>query len=81
MECIDTADEYEFAGRRKRVAARQFVHRSGTLFIRLIRDDSGRAILVGIENRMLIGKDSKQREISRAAFRQVEAFLKTLPSC
>lgn len=80
LECIDKADDYKFVGRRKWVAARQFVHRSGTLFIRLIRDDNGHIILVGIENRLLTGKDSNKREISQAAFRRVEAFLKTLPS-
>lgn len=79
LECINHAAEYKF-GRRRRVAARQFVHRSGTLFIRLIRDENGKVILVGIENRILIGRDSSKREISRAAFRQVEAFVMSLPS-
>jgi hypothetical protein len=80
LDCIDMADEYQF-GRRRRVAARQFVHRSGTLFLRLLRDENGSVILVGIENRMLTGKDSRRREIARAAFRRVEAFVKKVALC
>ena len=80
LECIDNADEYQFGRRRKRVGARQFVHRSGTLFFRLIRDENGRVILVGIENRRLTGSNNHQREISRSAFRQIEDYIKTLPS-
>lgn len=79
LDCIDNSHEYKF-GRRRRVAARQFVHRSGTLFIRLIRDEDGRVILVGIENRMIIGRDSGQRKISRSAFRRIADFVETLPS-
>jgi len=48
--------------------------------MRLIRDEEGRVILVGIENRMLIGRDSSKREVSRAAFRRIESFVRTLPS-
>lgn len=80
LDCIHNADDFQFGRRRGRVSGRQFVHRSGTLFLRLIRDDNGRVILVGIENRKLIGNDSAQREASRLAFRQIEDFVKTLPS-
>jgi hypothetical protein len=37
LECIENGDEFDF-GRRLSTAARQYVHRSGTLFVRLLRD-------------------------------------------
>ena len=58
LECIENSDEYDFpryrrGGRIRWIPARQYVHRSGTLFIRDIRDRQGWTILAGIENRKL----------------------------
>jgi hypothetical protein len=54
LECIDNGGEFDFPklrhGKILRMPSRQFVHRSGFLFVREIRDRQGWAILVGIEN-------------------------------
>lgn len=79
LDCIDHADDYHF-GWRRRIPARQFVHRSGTLFIRLIRDENGLVILAGIENRRLIGRDIDLLKTARSAFRQINDFVNSLPN-
>ena len=67
LKCLDkNGEEFDFpkkyrSGKLRHVPARQFVHRSGTLFVRKIRDRQGWAILVVIEN---------SREASRDGFRE-----------
>jgi hypothetical protein len=77
LKCIDNAGDYHF-GSRKKISARQFVHRSGTLFIRLIRDEKGLVILAGADNRRLIGRDIELLKTARSAFRQIEDFVDSL---
>jgi hypothetical protein len=79
LECIDNAEDYHF-GWMRRIPARQFVHRSGTLFIRLIRDEKGSVILAGTENRRLIGRDTELLKTARFAFRQIKDFVDSLPN-
>jgi hypothetical protein len=55
LECIENGNEFDF-GRRLSTAARQFVHRSGTLFVRLLRDRRGWVIVVVIPNSQYIKK-------------------------
>ena len=61
LECIDHGDEFDF-GRRLSTSARQLVHRSGTLFVRLIRDRRGWVIIVVIPNGAHIKKDEETRQ-------------------
>ena len=56
LECIENGDEFDF-GRRLSTAARQFVHRTGTLFVRFLRDRRGWVIVVVISNSQHIKKD------------------------
>ena len=71
LECIENGDAFDF-GRRLSTAARQFVHRSGTLFVRLIRDRHGWVIVVVIPNGMYIKKDEDKLEgIARTVFRDL----------
>jgi hypothetical protein len=79
LKCIDNAGDYHFGWRRK-IPARQFVHRSGTLFVRLIRDEKGWLILTGTDNRRLIGRDSELLKTARSAFRQIKDFVDSLPN-
>ena len=78
LDCIDYSDEFRFGRRRRRIPARQFVHRSGTLFIRLIRDEQGWVVLAGIENRRLMERDGELVKTARSAFCQIEAFVDSL---
>lgn len=65
LSCVDSGEEFDFpkyrSGKVRHVPGRQFVHRSGTLFVRKIRDRQGWAIIVVIEN---------SREASRDGFRE-----------
>lgn len=79
LNCVDNAGDYHF-GRSKKIPARQFVHRSGTLFIRLIRDEKGLVILVGTDNRRLIGRDIELLKKARSAFLQIKDFVDSLPN-
>lgn len=74
LKCIDRGEEFDFpkyrSGKVRHVPARQFVHRSGTLFVRKIRDRQGWVIMVVIEN---------GREASRDGFREtVQRILREL---
>lgn len=78
LQCIENGDEYDF-GRRLSTAARQFVHRSGTLFVRLIRDRHGWVVVVVIPNGMYIQKDEEKREaITRTVFRNLQHLIGSL---
>lgn len=56
LECIENGEAFDF-GRRLSTAARSYVHRSGTLFVRLLRDRRGWVIVVVIPNSQYIKKD------------------------
>lgn len=71
LECIENGDEFDF-GRRLSTAARQYVHHSGTLFVRLIRDRHGWVIVVVIPNSHHIQKDEERREATaKVVFRDL----------
>ena len=72
LDCIDF-QEFDF-GRRGwnvRVSGRQFVHRSGTLFVRLLSDKLGRTIVVILGNYLYIGRNAKHKLTSDSAFRDL----------
>lgn len=78
LECIDHGDEFDF-GRRLSTAARQFVHRSGTLFIRLLRDRRGWVIIVVIPNGAHIKKDEELRQnVAKNAFKDLVQLVGSL---
>ena len=75
LQCIENGDEYDF-GRRLSTAARQYVHRSGTLFVRLIRDRHGWVIVVVIPNGMYIKKDEEKRQVvAKTVFRNLQHLI------
>jgi len=76
LECIENGNEFDF-GRRLSTAARQFVHRSGVLFVRLIRDRRGWLVVVVIPNSHHIKKDEAKFEpIAKKAFRDLANLVK-----
>ena len=78
LKCIENGDEFDF-GRRLSTAARQYVHRSGTLFVRLIRDRHGWVIVVVIPNGMHIKKDEEKRQgIAKSVFRDLQHLIGSL---
>ncbi|CAB9514153.1 GATOR complex protein DEPDC5 [Seminavis robusta] len=78
LQCIENGAEFDF-GRRLSTAARQFVHRSGTLFVRLIRDRRGWVICVVIPNGSHIKKDEDKRErIAKSTFKDLVQLIGSL---
>jgi len=64
--------------RSRRFLAQQFAHRSGTILIRSLEDDIGSTLFIFLENRRLIGMDSKLMQIARDIFAKVTMFMTTL---
>ena len=78
LQCIENGDEFDF-GRRLSTAARQYVHRSGTLFVRLIRDRHGWVVVVVIPNGMHIKKDEDKRQATaKSVFRNLQQLIGSL---
>lgn len=77
LECIESGDAFDF-GRRLSTAARQYVHRSGTLFVRLIRDRRGWVIVVVIANVPHIKRDEERGATAKMAFRQLALLVSSL---
>jgi hypothetical protein len=79
LECIDSSGEYEFpkyrSGKIKNIPARQYVHRSGALFMRNIQDRQGWTILAGIENYRHANKENAFRETACQIVREVSELV------
>jgi hypothetical protein len=80
--CIDKSEEYDFpkyrSGKIKSIPARQYVHRSGALFIRKICDRQGWTILAGIENNRHASTENGFREIAKRVLREVSEVVASL---
>jgi hypothetical protein len=76
MECTNTKEDFDFGGPRSNLAlGRQFVHRSGTLFVRCIADRKGKALVVAFGNFRYIGKDQKLRRQLEDVFKILDAHI------
>eukprot|EP00980_Cylindrotheca_fusiformis_P010443 scaffold2322_cov135-Cylindrotheca_fusiformis.AAC.2 len=78
LECIDRSEEYDFPRRRgkiKSIPGKQYVHRSGALFMRNIMDQQGWTILAGIENYRHASKENEFRKIASRLVREVAGLL------
>lgn len=71
LEFIENSNDYDFERYRwgkqefRMVASKQYMHRSGALFVRLIPDTRGLLILAAIENQRNASRENKFREIAR----------------
>lgn len=76
---IDDINDFEFPvdrrGRRKNIPARQYVHRSGTLFVRLLRDEKGWVLFVVFENGLHNHGDEEKKRTARALFRDLHVHV------
>lgn len=84
LDCIDNSHEFDFPryrnGKVRAIPCRQFVHRSGAIFIRDIRDRQGWSILVGIENYRHANKENKFRETALDRLRHISRVVSSLAS-
>jgi len=60
------------------VLGRQFVHRSGTLFVRLLTDAMGRMIVISIGNYLYTSRDKKQKPIGTQVFQELSRCIEAL---
>lgn len=79
QDCLDGFDfvvnRWSMNKRKKFVPAKQYIHRSGTLFVRLLRDSQDKAISIIYLNNMHIAGDSQLLECARAIFNDIEHFI------
>ena len=82
LECIDDSDDFSFPryrqGKIKSIASHQYVHRSGALFIRKMKDRYGKVILVGIENYRHASGENQFREITRNIVKELSNLVQNL---
>jgi hypothetical protein len=82
-ECLDNGHEFDFGKRWSKLpAGRQFLHRSGTLFVRILTDLNGLALVVTLGNYlyMNMSKDPKLKVVAQAVFQQFSERIDALVS-
>lgn len=71
LEFIESSQDYDFKRSRwgdqeySRVASKQYIHRSGALFVRMIPDSTGLALLMVIENQRNASRENNFKAIAR----------------
>lgn len=67
VECIKNGKDFAFQP-RKPIHGEQFLHRSGTLFVRIVRDMNGVAMIIAFANARYMGRDEGLQITFRRAF-------------
>lgn len=79
IDCLDrfkfTVNKWSIKKRKAFVPARQYLHRTGTLFTRLLRDTRGSAIVIIYLNQRHIMGDVGLLECARGVFHRIEHFI------
>lgn len=82
IDCLDGFDfatnKWSIKKRKKFVPARQYLHRSGTLFARFLRDGKGCAIIIMYLNQMHIDGDEEELCAARVVFNGVEQHISSV---
>jgi len=68
-------NKWSIKKRKKFIPARQYLHRTGTLFTRLIRDTKGSAIIIVYLNNRHIAKDEQLLQCARTVFQRMEQYI------
>jgi len=81
-ELMDWIDEFDFLvnrwsinKRKNFVPAKQYLHRTGTLFMRFLRDSQGQAVIIISLNNLHIAGDAQLLDCARAIFVDIEHFI------
>jgi hypothetical protein len=79
LECIESLN-FDMGNRRwaKSILGRQFVHRSGTLFVRLLTDQKGLTIVFTIGNYLYTTRDAKYRATLQNVFQELAQCMQSL---
>jgi hypothetical protein len=84
VDLIEKGHDFDFPkyrnGKVRGIPSRQYVHRSGAVFIRDVRDRQGWSIFVGIENYLHASKENRFRETALEKLRHVASVVASLSS-
>ena len=79
IECVDdfnfVVNRWSIKKRKKFVAARQYLHRSGTLFARILRDVNGCAMIIVYLNQSHNAGDDQLLNVARTVFKKVDQYI------
>ena len=65
-------------GRRLKFPANQYVHNTGTLFVRVLRDGNGCSVVIAYENRRYTSGDDSLMKTTREVFVQLHEHITSL---
>ena len=84
VDCLDGFDfvvnRWSMKKRKKFVPAKQYLHRTGILFVRLLRDAQGKAIVIIYLNNLHIAGDPNLVNQARTVFNEIEHFINEMSS-
>lgn len=76
LDCIDRREEFDFGSTWSKLpSGRQVIHRTGTLYVRVIQDRGGKAVVVAIANYKYLQKDETLQEKYEKVFQQLRAVM------
>jgi hypothetical protein len=71
-ECLEKGDDFDFGKSwSSATLGRQFLHRSGTLFVRVLFDLRGLALVAVLGNYLYTSKDPKLSAVAQKLFQQL----------
>lgn len=72
-------DEFSFPvsrfGRRLQLPTKQYVHSTGTIFFRLVKDANAQAVVIVYENRRYVNGDDELMKTAREVFVQLKDLI------
>ena len=78
-ECVQDGKDFKFRRHGKLPHGRQFVHRSGTLFVRVVVDRQGWGLIVAFANNRLLGRDNATfQQTSCGLVRELREMIESL---
>ncbi len=79
---FDDLDDFDFLvnkwsmkKKKKFVPARQYLHRTGTIFVRILRDSKGCALFIICLNQRHTAGDEQLRSVARKMFNDIELYI------
>ena len=78
-ECLENGNRFDF-GRRwsRQPAGRQYVHRSGTLFVRLLPDLKGKLIVIVLGNYLYMSREPRLLPVLQQVFQALSKCINSL---
>ena len=79
LDCIDRGEELDFGSKWSKLpVGRQYVHRTGVLYVRILQDRNRKAALVAIANNMFLLKDESAEQNYKSVFGELSKCVNDL---